>query len=227
MTITWSPAVDHVAQVAGDPGEGVVDGGEAVALAPGDAGPLLRYRRLGREGAGGRLLAGVEDADAEAVGGLDGEQGAGAAVEAGEHQHRLDRERADSVGGRSGRSVGAAGGDDRDPRRQACHGGAEQGWVGLGHRQKIAIGSRQYDARRVRPCTAHKHGRCRCPQSHGLRIRRGRDLGLQGRPRPTRGAVLFATHCSGCHTLSAAGTQGSGNRGERTQGPNLNQRTET
>jgi len=41
------------------------------------------------------------------------------------------------------------------------------------------------------------------------------------------GAELFATHCSGCHTLSAAGTQGSGNRGERTQGPNLNQRTET
>jgi mono/diheme cytochrome c family protein len=40
------------------------------------------------------------------------------------------------------------------------------------------------------------------------------------------GAVLFATHCSGCHTLTAAGTQGSGNRGERTQGPNLNQRTE-
>lgn len=41
------------------------------------------------------------------------------------------------------------------------------------------------------------------------------------------GAVLFSTHCSGCHTFSAAGTQGSGNRGERTQGPNLDQRTET
>ena len=41
------------------------------------------------------------------------------------------------------------------------------------------------------------------------------------------GAELFATHCSGCHTLSAAGSQGSGNRGERTQGPNLNQREET
>jgi mono/diheme cytochrome c family protein len=41
------------------------------------------------------------------------------------------------------------------------------------------------------------------------------------------GAVLFSTHCSGCHTLSAAGSQGSGNRGVRTQGPNLNQRTET
>jgi mono/diheme cytochrome c family protein len=41
------------------------------------------------------------------------------------------------------------------------------------------------------------------------------------------GAELFATHCAGCHTLTAAGTQGSGNRGLRTQGPNLNQRTET
>lgn len=42
-----------------------------------------------------------------------------------------------------------------------------------------------------------------------------------------QGAELFATHCSGCHTLSAAGTQGTGNRGLRTQGPNLDQRTET
>jgi mono/diheme cytochrome c family protein len=41
------------------------------------------------------------------------------------------------------------------------------------------------------------------------------------------GAVLFSTHCAGCHTLSAAGTQGTGNRAQRTQGPSLNQRTET
>jgi mono/diheme cytochrome c family protein len=41
------------------------------------------------------------------------------------------------------------------------------------------------------------------------------------------GAVLFATHCAGCHTLGAAGSQGSGNRGERTQGPNLDQRIES
>jgi mono/diheme cytochrome c family protein len=41
------------------------------------------------------------------------------------------------------------------------------------------------------------------------------------------GAELFATHCSGCHTLKPAGTQGTGNRGLRTQGPNLDQRTET
>jgi mono/diheme cytochrome c family protein len=41
------------------------------------------------------------------------------------------------------------------------------------------------------------------------------------------GAVLFATHCSGCHTLDAAGTQGTGNRGQRAQGPNLNEREES
>ena len=41
------------------------------------------------------------------------------------------------------------------------------------------------------------------------------------------GADLFATHCAGCHTLTPAGTQGTGNRGLRTQGPNLDQRTET
>jgi mono/diheme cytochrome c family protein len=38
------------------------------------------------------------------------------------------------------------------------------------------------------------------------------------------GAVLFAERCSGCHTLQAAGTQGSGNRVLRNQGPNFDQR---
>ena len=42
-----------------------------------------------------------------------------------------------------------------------------------------------------------------------------------------KGAQLFAANCSGCHTLSAAGAQGTGNRGTRTQGPNLDQRKET
>jgi len=39
-----------------------------------------------------------------------------------------------------------------------------------------------------------------------------------------QGAQLFAEHCGGCHTLSAAGTEGSGNRSLRVQGPNLDQR---
>jgi mono/diheme cytochrome c family protein len=43
------------------------------------------------------------------------------------------------------------------------------------------------------------------------------------------GAELFVEHCSGCHTLSVAGTEGSavkvGSR-ERKDGPNFNQRKE-
>ena len=42
-----------------------------------------------------------------------------------------------------------------------------------------------------------------------------------------RGAELFAANCAGCHTLSAAGAEGTGNRGTRFQGPNLNQRDVT
>ena len=48
-----------------------------------------------------------------------------------------------------------------------------------------------------------------------------------------RGAVLFQERCSGCHTLDAAGAQGSKpdraatESGERTNGPNFNQRPET
>lgn len=42
-----------------------------------------------------------------------------------------------------------------------------------------------------------------------------------------RGAELFAANCAGCHTLSAAGAEGTGNRGTRVMGPNLNQRDVT
>jgi mono/diheme cytochrome c family protein len=44
-----------------------------------------------------------------------------------------------------------------------------------------------------------------------------------------RGAELFAQRCGGCHTLSAAGTQGSAvgpKYKERTDGPNFDQRSE-
>lgn len=44
-----------------------------------------------------------------------------------------------------------------------------------------------------------------------------------------RGAELFAYRCSGCHTLAAAGAQGSGTAfvKEKTDGPNLDTRKET
>ena len=38
---------------------------------------------------------------------------------------------------------------------------------------------------------------------------------------------MFATNCGACHTLAAAGTDGSANRALRNQGPNLDQRVET
>ena len=43
------------------------------------------------------------------------------------------------------------------------------------------------------------------------------------------GAVLFAEHCSGCHTFSYAGTQGGATNvksRERVDGPNFDQRPE-
>ncbi len=45
-----------------------------------------------------------------------------------------------------------------------------------------------------------------------------------------RGAQLFVERCSGCHTLKAAGTQGSAvqaNKREYKDGPNFDQRKET
>jgi mono/diheme cytochrome c family protein len=41
------------------------------------------------------------------------------------------------------------------------------------------------------------------------------------------GAQIFAERCSGCHTLTPAGTQGTANRSERVQGPDLDLRPET
>jgi mono/diheme cytochrome c family protein len=89
------------------------------------------------------------------------------------------------------------------------------------------IGARQYDARRMRSATvivalfAVALGLTACGSFGSEKIAVSKDDPNYG------GAELFATHCAGCHTLSAAGTQGSGNRGERTQGPNLNQREES
>jgi mono/diheme cytochrome c family protein len=91
---------------------------------------------------------------------------------------------------------------------------------------KSAIGSRQYDARRVRPALITAMA---ILAAFGLAACGFGEEGISvSKSDPNHeGAVLFSTHCAGCHTLSAAGTQGSGNRGQRTQGPNLNQRTET
>jgi mono/diheme cytochrome c family protein len=51
----------------------------------------------------------------------------------------------------------------------------------------------------------------------------GIGCGSEGVQVEDRGAELFAERCAGCHTLEAAGTQGSIS-GERPTGPNLNKR---
>ena len=60
--------------------------------------------------------------------------------------------------------------------------------------------------------------------SEGINLKSGAS------PQVQQGAQLFATRCSGCHTLDVAGTQGGATRvhdRERTDGPNFNVRPET
>lgn len=53
------------------------------------------------------------------------------------------------------------------------------------------------------------------------------SVSVSGNEQAAEGAEIFATHCSGCHTIGAAGTQGSANRDLRIQGPNFDQRKES
>ena len=55
----------------------------------------------------------------------------------------------------------------------------------------------------------------------------GVDVSDDATAQVEEGAELFAERCGGCHTLEAAGTQGSGGRTQRVQGPNFDERTET
>lgn len=55
----------------------------------------------------------------------------------------------------------------------------------------------------------------------------GVDTSSSDSPEVQQGGELFAQRCGGCHTLEAAGTQGSGGRTQRVQGPNFDQRKET
>jgi mono/diheme cytochrome c family protein len=55
----------------------------------------------------------------------------------------------------------------------------------------------------------------------------GVDTSSSDSPEVQQGGELFAQRCGGCHTLDAAGTQGSGSRTQRVQGPNFDQRKET
>jgi mono/diheme cytochrome c family protein len=56
------------------------------------------------------------------------------------------------------------------------------------------------------------------------------EEGISSPPSERTGAEIFVEHCSGCHTLKAAGTHGSATdvrTREYKDGPNFDQRTET
>jgi mono/diheme cytochrome c family protein len=56
------------------------------------------------------------------------------------------------------------------------------------------------------------------------------EEGISSPPNERTGADIFVEHCSGCHTLKAAGTQGSATdvrTREYKDGPNFDQRHET
>jgi mono/diheme cytochrome c family protein len=56
------------------------------------------------------------------------------------------------------------------------------------------------------------------------------EEGISSPPDQRAAADVFVEHCSGCHTLKQAGTQGSATNvrtREYKDGPNFNQRTET
>ncbi|WP_156027958.1 c-type cytochrome [Candidatus Solirubrobacter pratensis] len=56
------------------------------------------------------------------------------------------------------------------------------------------------------------------------------EEGISSPPKERAAADIFVQHCSGCHTLKQAGTQGSATdvrTREYKDGPNFNQRTET
>ena len=70
---------------------------------------------------------------------------------------------------------------------------------------------------------ASPHGNRR--RAHGIALAAA-GCGEDGQTVDSRGATLFSERCSGCHTLAAAGAEGS-NPDERVAGPNFDNRRET
>jgi len=184
-------------------------------------------RRLAGERAGDRLLMGGQYADPEAPLGAHDVERARAAVEAGEHQRRVQRQRAHGVRGRPGRALFTERGDDRD-----AGGAARPSSCGmLGRRRGHHVADRKYDAaglaqdrdpntRRRRPGAARRHrprgGRGRA------RRRRVRNPGASSSPttiRTTRGPCSFRSAAPAVTRSRPPGAQGSANRALRQPGP--------
>ena len=84
---------------------------------------LLLHRQLGRELARQLLLAGAQHVDREAAGVAHDAQRAGAVVEAHQHQQRVQRQRADGVGGHAHGTAPVQPRDHRHSGREVAHHG--------------------------------------------------------------------------------------------------------
>ena len=70
---------------------------------------------LGGETLGKMLVVVAQDVDGEMIGGVEIAEAVGLAVEAEQHQRRVERDRAEGTGGEpAGPAVGSGGGDDSD-----------------------------------------------------------------------------------------------------------------
>ena len=236
MTITWSPP--EITSRSSQPIQTIAASSTGIPcsrLAPADVGPLLdrsapccRSRPRARRRRRARTLTPKRPA------GLERAQGPRAAVDAGEHQRRVERQRGDRVGGRGPAGPSAVSAvitvtpvGKRDiAERSSAAAEACRGLRRCGPGRPFACGEKYDGAPRAPPLAARSPLRAAaaCASSPPAAARASR---CRRTTRPAAGAEIFATHCGGCHTMTPAGTQGSGNRALRAQGPNFDQRLET
>ena len=123
MPIVWSPPGTQLLELAAHPGERAVEHGDAVVDRVRDVGELRVLLR--GEAAGEVLLAGGEHVDAEAPLALNLGQRARAVVEADEHEHGVEAQARDRVGGHALGAAGRVDGHDGHAGGEVPHDGAE------------------------------------------------------------------------------------------------------
>ena len=230
VTITWSPPSSTSRSSQPTHTSVPSSAGMPSALRPRDAVPLLAHLGLGRERAREVRLAGGEHVDAEAARGSTARsvrepRSRQASISGGSSDSERRRWRSAPTGpsGPSAVTTVTAVGKcrHRGGRRRATRSlaGGPRGRLRLSRSHPADT----YDAARVRPVLAL------IPVAAALCVRRLRHrghLGARGRPRPTRARCCSRSAARAATRLTPAGTQGSGNRALRNQGPNFDQRAD-
>ena len=163
-----------------------------------DAAPLLGQRRLAGEAAGKLLVAGASTLTENAPRLADGAERPRAAVEAGEHQRRVERQRGDGVRGRPGGPVLARAAITVTAVGIAAIAARNSSVVGVGIAERHRARAGKYDAAAVRRPSLDKAA---LPAALALGACGTEGITVADDDPDYPGAVLFAERCSGCHTL--------------------------